>query len=187
MNKRQLRRGVQLVAALCVALLLVGCGMRGAVRSAAQQQMLQELAAGEAVLNCGGLCAATFIASRDEIWQRARSDDAEGLALAVMRTHWRQDISYFLLGIAAEKLGMLPAAERYYRFAGALATGPDAFDRCSTAPDGGLCGSYTFPQDIFERLTLVRRAIAGARAQSDTPGPPVADVSDWIDPPPVEH
>jgi hypothetical protein len=107
-----------------------------------------------------------------------------------MRTHWRQDITYFLLGLSAENLGMLQAAERYYRFAGALSVSPNRADRCVTAPEPpGLCGPFSLPRDVNVRLTLVRRAMADQQAarQPAVPVAAPAGESDWIDPPPVDH
>ena len=158
--------------------LLSSCGTLGVVEPERDRRMMAQLAAGDLVLDCTILCSAAYIFNQDEIWMRHAARDWHGVAIAVMRSRWRQDIAYFLLGNAAEGLGHPGAADRYYRVAGALATGKSDADKCRSVQ--ALCRGYSLPRDIYPRLKVVERALADERSRAL----PVARDDGWIDPPP---
>jgi hypothetical protein len=112
-------------------------------------------------LDCGVLCAGSFIFRRQEFAQLYQQQQQQQqrwreLALATVTVNWRQDITYFYLGAAAEGLQYYAAAEHYYRWAGGLATGEDPSAKCVSTE--GLCAGLVFPRDINIRLHKVAKA-----------------------------
>ncbi len=200
-----------------VSALLTGCGTLGVVKPEQDRDMLAKLADGSVILDCGIACSGVYIFNQNELWQRYEMHDWHGLGIAAMRSGWRQDINYFFLGRAAEGLGYPEAADRYYRMAGALATGPRGDAKCISV--SRLCRYISLPRDIYPRLTAVSEQLLAQRramlvvntprraqavpsthtvpsAQTGQPAvankPPVASTAraggdEWIDPPPESH
>ena len=170
---------------------------------------------GEVALNCRVACAAAWNASRPELLRRYIAANWHGLADLVIETDFQNDLAYFYLGRAAEGLGKNDAALNYYRIAGALATGPDQSLKCR---DGaGSCDSFSFPDELYDRIRIVRAAMGHGRPAvghhslpRTQPGPSSAERSEpehaaavpaaapgaampsppgdaWVDPPPVNH
>ena len=72
---------------------------------------------GEAALTCGNECALAYTTQKGN-WKRLHDAGAwRDLAVAVMKTNYGNDLAWYLLGTAADGLGLRDAAQRYYRSA----------------------------------------------------------------------
>ena len=145
--------------------------------STLDRKLLARFASGASVLDCEGACSSTYVHSQADIWSRYDAQDWQGLALLILHIRWRRDITYFFLGAAAQGLGHLEAADRYYRFAGALASSTRPMNRCASIYE--LCGPLSLPQDIYPRLAAVDQLLASRNKHiGSAPSLPL-----WIDPP----
>jgi hypothetical protein len=168
-----------------------------------QATLLSNLRLGTATLDCGLACAGTWGGSLSEMNVYNATGDWTRLALRVMQIGFQEDLGYYYLGRSAEGLGAYEAAYKYYRIAGALATGPGGQFKCASA---GLCNGLHFPMDLYPRIQVVQAELGRAnrvvarrpspktpvgRTQTATAPEPIrpASASDegWIDPPPVTH
>lgn len=69
---------------------------------------------GDAVLACSNECALTYAAQKST-WKRLHDTGAwRDLAVAVTRAGYGNDLTYYLLGVSAQGLGLADAARRYY-------------------------------------------------------------------------
>ena len=178
----------------CVALLalsvliLAGCATQQVtVRPDFDRQLWAQFTAGTAVLECEAQCSSDYVHNQRDIWTRYDAQDWRGLALAVLHSGWHRDITYFFLGAAAQGLGYLEAADRYYRTAGSLASGARAMDKCATIYE--LCGPLSLPRDIYPRLTSVDTQLTShgkhvdQASQIPAPRPTMSPPGGWVDPP----
>ncbi|CAM4013300.1 hypothetical protein [Roseateles saccharophilus] len=151
-----------LLLKLCapLAFVLVGCTAPNAVPPGGEAQLLANIKAGTVQMDCGLACMPIYAINQTRLQQLYRSQDWPGLALATAKTSYRRDIAYFYLGVAAEGMQAWAAADRYYRMAGALATGNDATARCSSVQN--MCAGFHFPQDIVARLRGVSAQLGRA-------------------------
>lgn len=146
--------------ALCSLIFLGGCStLVSNVKPDVRARMLEDFQAGSVIFDCSITCAHSYIFHQDEIILYYRASDWENLAVALIDAGWRQDITYFLLGVAAEKQGYYAAADRYFRIAGALAVGEMQSEKCASV--SGLCGPFVLPQDAVRHLKVVDKALAG--------------------------
>lgn len=112
---------------------------------------LERFKLGEALLECDH-CALGFRNRLDEMQRLHSAGDWERLARVVLDVGYAQDISWYYLGAAAEGLGLVEPARRYYRQAVSLASFKE------THCKGGLmdlCGEVRLPeqaQRALERL-----------------------------------
>lgn len=141
------------LAAILMSLLSGGCAAPGAMPVGGEPQLLEDIKAGRVVLDCSITCGPIYIFNQATVWKKFQSSDWQGLGIEVAKSGWRQDITYFLLGVSAEGMGAYEAAARYYRMAGALATGRNEAEKCSSIKN--LCHGLVFPGDIRRRLDLV--------------------------------
>lgn len=139
------------------ACLLAACVTPGRVSDTQNSDLLARHAAGQATLECGLACVPVFGFNLQRIQELQRTRDWDGLAVTVMRADWRQDIGYFLLGLAAEGQKHYLAADRYYRMAGALATGQSLPDKCASVRE--LCLGFNLPKDIAPRLRAIAQFV----------------------------
>lgn len=153
-------RRTPLALAALSALVLAGCAAPNAVPPGGEAQLLADIKAGTVQLDCGLACAPLYMFSQTRLQQLYRAQNWPELALATAKTSYRRDIAYFYLGVAAQGMGAWAAADRYYRMAGALATGNDATAKCSTVTN--LCAGFSFPYDIVTRLKVVSAALGRA-------------------------
>ena len=178
--------------------LLAACATVGPYpRHETDEQALEQVRTGQAVLDCTQSCASAWRQSRSELLTRYNGNEWRELALLVTQINYRQDLAYFYLGRAAEGLGENAAALVYYRTAEALATGTADEAKCASSSDG--CNGLSLLTEVLTRTQIVdatRGRSAGAarrqqRARQDsgqpatTPGQPAGD--NWVDPPPVNQ
>lgn len=146
--------------AALAALALAGCAAPNAVPPGGEAQLLADIQAGTVVLDCNFACAPIYIFNQTRLQQLYRAQNWPELALATAKTSYRRDIAYFYLGVAAQGMQAWAAADRYYRMAGALATGNDPTAQCRTIQN--LCAGFNFPQDIVSRLRVVSAQLGRA-------------------------
>lgn len=151
-----------------------------------QAQLLQSMRNGNAVLDCNLACAGTWGGNLQELRYRYGTQDWVGLATLVMAIGYQNDLAYFYLGRASEGLGADAAALKYYRIAGAIATGPTMAHKCNSTYN--LCNGLRFPQDIVARMQIASANLQRQQAPRARPVQPVqarpAD-ENWITPPPT--
>jgi hypothetical protein len=159
---------------------VAGCTMKNA--SVPPAQLMSEFQAGQAVLDCRADCSFAW----DQNRQQAAALDATGrwqeLAVLVMQVGYMNDLSYYYLGQAAENLGYLQSAEKYYRIAERLSVTDMSCHQTAVNTDnmlgtlglpstgGDLCDGYVFPDALYPHLEVVESRLA---ALSNTPAPPL--------------
>lgn len=148
------------VLALAPVVMLVGCATPNSVPPGGEARLLAEVKAGTVQMDCGLACAPAYLFNQSELQKLYRAQDWPALAVATAQTSYRRDIAYFYLGLAAEGMQAWAAADRYYRMAGALATGSDVQGKCSNIKN--LCAGFSFPRDIVARLRVVSAALGRA-------------------------
>jgi hypothetical protein len=176
--------------------LLAACATTAPVaRHQSDDEALDQLRTGKAVLDCGQPCAEAWQRSRTDLNNSYNADDWRQLALNVIHTDYRQDLAYYYLGRAAEGLGDSSAALAYYQTAQALATGPVETAKCVASSDG--CNGLSLLTEVLTRIQIVdaqrsRSAWTARRHQHSQPGPgQPADApaqqpgGNWVDPPPA--
>ncbi|MEJ1962521.1 MAG: hypothetical protein WDO56_13650 [Gammaproteobacteria bacterium] len=159
---------IRLAALLVLAAGLSGCP--GAIRPESPEEELRmttDFQNGTVIFDCTIKCSGSYIFNQDQIWAFHDNKAWHELAIAVISAGWRQDISYFLLGVAAQQLGYYEPADRYYRMAGALSQSPLGSERCGSVPS--LCHSIVLPRDLYPRLAAVSRAMRQPRASAPLP------------------
>jgi hypothetical protein len=177
--------------AMCVGALattaVTGCTLKNV--NVPPDQLMREFQAGEPMLDCQLDCSAAWGTNR----QKVRTLDATGrwqeLALLVMQIGYMDDLSYYYLGRAAENLGYLPAAERYYRIAERLSVTQMscAQGEANVANTFGLpanlCDGYTFPDALYPHLEVVEARLAAA--STPTGSTPTGSTPTGSTPPPT--
>jgi hypothetical protein len=166
-------RLVSISAALSAT--LIACTMQNA--NVPPAQLMSELQAGQPVLDCRNDCLFAWNDHR----QQAAAMDATGrwqeLALLVMQIGYMNDLSYYYLGRAAENLGYLQAAEKYYRIAEKLSVTSMS---CHQAEVGvaemfgnqiSVCDGHVFPDALYPHLEVVESRLAALSAPSEPPQP----------------
>jgi hypothetical protein len=200
-----------LAAGLLAFLAACATGVQGP-RHETDEQVLEQLQDGKAVLDCTEACADAWRRDRSDLMARYSAGDWRELAALVIQTDYRQDLAYFYLGRAAEGLGANSAALEYYRTAESLATGTIEGAKCAATPEG--CNGLSLLTEVLLRIQVVEAArnqsfAATHRQQHRRPNPgqpesaqpetaqpapaqpagapaqPPAD--NWIDPPPASH
>ena len=162
---------------------LSGCVTPARVPETQDSELLARFTAGQAALECGRECSSAFTLNMERIKRLQQDQDWDGLALAVMRINLRQDIGYFILGMAAEGKKLYPAANRYYSIAGALALGADTTAKCAGVAASSLCLGFRLPSDVFSRLKAIGQylpATGKERTAVATPEKVVSASVDWI-------
>jgi hypothetical protein len=150
-----------------VSATLIGCTMQNA--NVPPAQLMSELQAGQPMLNCSMQeCGLGWMNSLPNEAALEATGQWQDLALSVMRIGYEDDLSYYYLGRAAENLGYLQAAQKYYRIAEQLSVTDLA---CATRPGGNICNGYVFPDALYPHLEVVESQLA---AMSGSPPPPPA-------------
>ena len=138
----------------CAGVLLAACAAQAPRVS--EETQLQQLQSGEASLNCTTLpCQFNWVSQRPNALQMYNSERWRELAVLVMRGGYRNDLTYFYLGRAAEGLNYLTAAEGYYRTSEQLSASELACVRGNNSCDG-----FTLPDLAEARLRSVQAALA---------------------------
>ena len=155
-----------------VCLLLTNCGAQVPnVTPQIQEQLLQGLVGGQAVLNCKLSCSGTYGYSRQKFTRLYANGNWAALGTLMMEIGLYEDQSYFYLGRAAEGMGAFEAARKYYQIAAYIATSPDPVGKCAAPMD--ICDGFSFPRDIYPRLQYVEAAIAQRQMALARPTPEI--------------
>jgi hypothetical protein len=193
----QVESTVRVLCGASVLGLLAACAtVVPSPRHETDEQALEEVRTGKAVLDCTQSCADAWRHNRSDLATRYNAGDWRELAVHVMQIDYRQDLAYFYLGRAAEGLGQNAAALVYYKTAGGLATGTAEDAKCATSPAG--CNGLSLLTEVLTRMQIVdatrgRNTWAtrrqphvqpGPGQPPPTPGQPATD--NWVDPPPVK-
>ena len=190
-----LRRG--LVLAGLGLWFLSGCAQQAAA-PIGPAQALALLRTGRAPLDCGEACLGGWRTAQPQAAQLAASARWRELAALVLSTRYRDDLSLYYLGRAAEGVGYPGAAASYYQQSLGLSGTSQACAYLSR-----LCGGVALPRAASLRLAALERAFARARHRRPSPpGAPAAETApgeepvptssapvpppaDYIEPPPV--
>jgi hypothetical protein len=160
------------IVVTAIPALISACTMKYA--SVPPEQLMKELQAGQPILDCRVDCGLAWGNNR----QQAAVLDATGqwrqLALLVMQIGYMNDLTYYYLGRAAENLGYLQAAQRYYRIAEQISVTNMSCHQAEvdTANTLGvavnLCDGHAFPDALYPHLAAVESQLA---AMSVSPAP----------------
>jgi hypothetical protein len=140
-------------------------------------QLMSQFKAGQPTLDCRADCGLAW----DQNRQKAAALDATGrwqdLALLVMQIGYMNDLSYYYLGHAAENLGYLQAAQRYYRIAERLSVTQmscaqgEANIKATLGLPVNLCDGYTFPDALYPHLEVVEARLGALSAPTSEATP----------------
>lgn len=152
----------------CIGVLTVaamtGCTMKNA--NVPPDELMRQFQAGQPMLDCSmEECGLGWMQNR----QKAELLEATGrwqeLALFVMQIGFMDDLTYYYLGRAAQELGYLQAAQRYYRIAERLSVTELA---CGNRPHN-ICNGHVFPDQLYPHLEVVEARLAAISAPSEAP------------------
>ena len=154
----------------CIGALLLAtvsaCTMKNA--NVPPDELMRQLQAGQPILTCSmEECGLGWIHNLPNAAALEATGRWPDLALSVMRIGYGDDLSYYYLGRAAENLGYLQAAQRYYRTAEQLSVTQTACHK----PNVDICNGYVFPDALYPHLEVVeaRLAAPAASAEDSTP------------------
>jgi hypothetical protein len=158
----RLRRLAAAGLALACLAGLPACSSLDASNAQEEQAILDRVAAGNASLDCTITCTHSYIFNQRKLFAMYAANDWRHLAVAVVNSGYRMDVTYFLLGSAAQGLGNFQAAILYYRYAGALATGNLQSQQCRGIQ---ACNGVRLPQDLPPRIRACETALAAQASQ----------------------
>jgi hypothetical protein len=172
-NMRDWFRLISIGAA--VSATLIGCAMQNA--NVPPAQLMSELQAGQPMLDCRTDCGFAWGDNR----QKAAVLDAAGrwqeLALLVMQIGYMNDLTYYYLGHAAENLGYLQSAQKYYRIAEKLSVTQMSCHQSEINLENmfgtteNVCAGYVFPDTLYPHLEVVESQLAALSAPSEPTQP----------------
>ena len=155
-------------AALAV---LAGCTMKNA--SVPPGQLMSELQAGQPMLDCRADCSFAWDQNRQQVAVLDATGRWQELALLVMQIGYMNDLSYYYLGHAAENLGHLQSAEKYYRIAEQISVTNMSCNQSAVDTQAVLgiavnvCNGYVFPDALYPHLEVVESRLAALSAPSE--------------------
>jgi len=152
--------------------LVSGCTMKNA--DVAPAQLMSEMQAGQPMLDCRVDCGLAWANNRQQAAILASTGQWQQLALLVMRIGYMDDLTYYYLGEAAQNLGYLQAAQRYYRIAEQIAVTNMSCHQGEVDAENTLgiavseCNGYVFPDALYPPLEVVEAQLA---SMSGSPPP----------------
>jgi hypothetical protein len=155
---------------------LSACTMKNA--SVPPAQLMSELQAGQPMLDCRADCGLAWANNRQQAAVLAASGQWQPLALLVMQIGYMDDLTYYYLGEAAQNLGYLQAAQRYYRIAEQISVTNMSCHQGEVDAQNVLgipvseCNGNTFPDALYPPLEVVESQLAAMSSAS--PPPPSA-------------
>jgi hypothetical protein len=129
-------------------------------------QLMSQFQAGQPLLDCRADCSGAWGANRQKVATLDATGRWQELALLVMQIGYMNDLSYYYLGHAAENLGYMQAAQRYYRIAERLSVTQmscaqgEANIAATLGVPANLCDGYAFPDALYPRLEVVEARLA---------------------------
>jgi hypothetical protein len=165
---------------ICVGTLaataVTGCTLKNV--NVPPDQLMREFQAGQPMLDCRLDCSGAWGQNRQKVAALYAAGRWQELGLLVMQIGYMDDLSYYYLGLAAENLGYLQAAERYYRIAERLsvtqmACGQGEANVANTfGIPANLCDGYTFPNVLYPHLEVVEARLAAVSTPTESTPPP---------------
>jgi len=169
-----------------------------------RQQMLSDLEHGQLTLDCGIGCTLGWIEQLPVLHSLDMSEKWPDLAIGVMRVGYQQDLAYYYLGQAAQGLGFHQAAIKYYKFAGALASGGNPALQCAATESGcqdvdllavlpvliqasedALYGKkHSAHHASSHKHKSTSKSTGGDKAKDEAPESSKPAATDWVMPPP---
>ncbi len=141
------------------------------------EQLMSELQAGQPVLDCRADCGLAWANNRQQAAALDATAQWRQLALLVMQIGYMDDLTYYYLGRAAENLGYLQPAQRYYRIAEQISVTNMSCHQGEVDAQDALgipvseCNGYVFPDALYPHLEVVesqaRVAVEFAAAAAD--------------------
>lgn len=132
------------VAFLCACLILTSCAMSGTTYRGDRNQAFIN---GEVVLDCFVSCSGRWGANVPDIKGLYDAKLWQQLASRIMDIGYGDNLSYFLLGRAAEELGYSAASQQYYRMSLAAS-------KCDVIVSYN-CHGIELPSAVHERLLAI--------------------------------
>jgi hypothetical protein len=166
-EETNMREGLRWLS-LGAALLATGCTMKNA--SVPPDRLMAEFQAGQPILDCRADCALAWSNNRQNVANMDLTGRWRDLALLVMQIGYEDDLAYYYLGRAAENLGYLQAAQRYYRTAEKLSVTDMSCRHGELQAQAVLgipvsqCGGYSFPDVLYPHLAVVEQELAAQSA-----------------------
>jgi len=144
-------------------LLLAGCAGRVAPTPADSVALLRT---GQAPLNCREPCLAEWRQVQPQAAQLAAGARWRDLAVLVLRVGYRDDLSLYYLGRAAEGLFYPGAAAGYYRQSMQLSATSSSCQYLSRQ-----CGGVVLPRAALLRVAAIDRELSPPRLRRTVPAP----------------
>ena len=149
----------------CIGALLLAtvsaCTMKNA--NVPPDELMRQLQAGQPILTCSmEECGLGWIHNLPNAAALEATGRWPDLALSVMRIGYGDDLSYYYLGRAAENLGYLQVAQRYYRIAEQISVTQTACHK----PNVDICNGYVFPDALYPHLEVVEARLAALSAST---------------------
>lgn len=154
---------------------LTACTMQNA--SVPPEQLMSKLQAGEPVLDCQAACILAWGSNRSQAAVLDATGRWQDLALLVMRIGYLTDLSYYYLGRAAENLGYLQPAQKYYRIAERISATDMSCHQIQINTENmantlglnsgsavDVCSGYVFPDVLYPHLQVVESRLAALSA-----------------------
>jgi hypothetical protein len=148
-----IRREVVIALALLV---LCGCAGGGADNhiNMSRSEILAQVQLGRSVLHCEEACLPAWRDAQPRAALLDASSQWGDLAVLVTRAKYRDDLSLYYLGRAAEGMGFYSAAVSYYRQSTGLSR-----TSASCAYLSRLCGGAMLPTDAAQRLRIAQQRL----------------------------
>lgn len=149
-----------LVALACVS--MVSCAERADTVKPAEARTL--LRAGRPLLTCREPCLSAWRTAQPRAAQLEASGRWQDLAVLLMRVGYKDDLSLYYLGRAAEGIGYRGAAAGYYRQSTVLSGTSISCQHLSR-----LCGGVVLPRVAAQRLAVIERELNPIRSRRTEP------------------
>lgn len=117
--------------------------------------MMEDLRSGNLNLDCEIDCLWSHLGSRRAQHQLYLNGQYESLAVSVMQIGMNRDLSYYYLGVCAENLGYLDAAEKYFKQSYHLFQNGRPHNRCK---EESICNGIKLDVELPEHISSLKRA-----------------------------
>jgi hypothetical protein len=124
-------------------------------------ELMRQFQGGQPMLDCSmAECGLGWMQNQQKAALLEATGNWQELALFVMRIGFMDDLTYYYLGRAAQELGYMQAAQRYYRIAERLSVTDMA---CGNRPHN-ICSGHSFPDELYPHLEVVEARLAAVSA-----------------------
>ena len=157
------------------ATMLSACTLKNA--GVPPEELMRQFQAGQPMLDCRLECGGAWGSARQKVGTLDATGQWKDSALLVMQVGYMDDLSYYYLGHAAENLGYLQAAQRYYRISERLSATQmscaqgEANVATTFGLPANLCNGYVFPDVLYPHLEVVEARLAALSAATAPPAP----------------